>query len=565
LEEEKGMDRREFVKLSGLSASALILSGLKNCIKEQKDSKRLNFLLIYSDELSPDYLECYNEETAYSTPNLKKLASSGVQFTNAYCNASMCTPSRYSLLTGKYAGRCQHPEFLQENPSNQPYSIAWNTYLDNNTPTIAGILSRNGYITGMAGKWHIGAEKLSHLNLPEFEPNDDPADDTVNNKLKQHQKLISEQIKKIAGFDHAESVLWGNFDGFPIKKLRFHNFPWINKGAINFLEQQARNDKPFFLYVATTAVHGPAHQEALDRDVSYTPAGKIDAVKKYNLDTKRLKEIISDLYEQDKHKYTGMKYLDHHVGLLMSKLKELNLMDNTVVIFMADHNTEPGKATCYEKGIKVPLLIKWPSRKQKEMGHEFVQNIDLAPTILSAAGIKNLNKYKLDGYKIRPGIAGDKLARKTIYTEAGYARGIRYEKYKYIAFKPPRRIIEEMENGEREYAPNYFDKFKQAHSQIAIEHFPHYFEQDQLYDLEKDPYEQNNLAKDANYQDILADMKKRMQKYLNTFQHPYDLSKIDFMESDKYEELADKTRAIGTDYIKWLPRDHGKIVYPPKK
>lgn len=203
---------------------------------------------------------------------------------------------------------------------------------------------------------------------------------------------------------------------------------------------------------------------------------------------------------------------------------------------------------------------------QNKICTEFAQNLDLVPTILNAAGIDDLEKYKFDGVDIGPVMEEkSESVKESVYTEAGYARGLRYGKYKYIAFKPPRELIEKMENGEMQYAPNYFDKFKQAHSQIAIEHFPHYFDQDQLYDLEKDPYEQNNLAKYPDYQNVLADMKNRMQKYLNTFKHPYDLSKIDFMESEEYKELADNTRSIGTAYIKWLPRDHGKIIYPPKK
>lgn len=559
------MDRRDFIKITGVSASAMLLTGLTGCARKKTKSEKLNFVIMYSDELSPDYLECYNANTQYPGPNLKKLAESGLKFTNAYCNASMCTPSRFSMMTGKYAGKCQHPEFLEENPKEQPYSVAWNTYLTESSPTLAKILSQNGYITGMAGKWHIGSDATSNTGLPEFKGDEDPTDPSVSKKLKKHQEIVSKMVKNAGGFDYAHSVLWGNFDGFPVKKLRFHNFPWINKGAVDFLEQQTNQEQPFLLYVATTAIHGPAHQEALEKDVTQTPEGIVEDIEQYNIDVEATKKEIAGLHDQNKHKYSGMKYLDHHVGLMVDKLKELDLLDNTAIIFIADHNTEPGKATCYEKGTKVPLLIKWPDKMKNQVCKKFVQNIDLVPTILNAAGVDGLNKHKFDGVNIEPVMQEQsKQVRESVYTEAGYARGLRYGKFKYIAFKPPKEIIQEMKNGQREYASNYFDQFKQAHSQIAIEHFPHYFDQDQLYDLEKDPYEQNNLAKDPNYQDILADMKKRMQKYLDTFQHPYDLSKIDFMESNKYEELADRTRSIGTDYIKWLPRDHGKIIYPPK-
>jgi hypothetical protein len=115
-----------------------------------------------------------------------------------------------------------------------------------------------------------------------------------------------------------------------------------------------------------------------------------------------------------------------------------------------------------------------------------------------------------------------------------------------------------------EYAPNYFDSHKQDHSQICLTHFPHYFDQDQLYDLETDPYEQNNLALQSSHAAKLAECKAVLKTYLDTFVNPYSLDTIPYMQTAEWKRKAENTRSIGTDYIEWLERDHGTIHWPPE-
>jgi hypothetical protein len=109
------------------------------------------------------------------------------------------------------------------------------------------------------------------------------------------------------------------------------------------------------------------------------------------------------------------------------------------------------------------------------------------------------------------------------------------------------------------------NRHKQAHSQIALQFYPGYFDTDQLYDLEIDPYEQHNLADDSKYQSDLKRMKQALTEHLLTFNHPFDLREEPFMKSKTYRKLTQKTKTIGIDYISWLPRDHGAIVWPPEK
>jgi arylsulfatase A-like enzyme len=523
---------------------------------------RPNIILFFSDELDPEYLGAYGGDIP--TPHLDQLASRGIRFEEAYVASSMCTPSRFALLTGKYPGRCIHPDFLKAYPQDQPYVIAWNTFLEGNLPTISSILSENGYFTGMAGKWHTG--KLpEHVKLPSFSDGDDPDDPALEEKLRTYQKIVKSEVKRIAGFDYAASVLWGNFDVFEYEPLRYHNFPWITYGAIRFLEETKKHDKPFFLYVATTAVHGPGHADTFNHDLRYTLEGRIEEVEQYALPADSMKKQMEMLLGPDRHQYAGMACLDNHFYQVMKKLRELDLEKNTIVLFMADHNVEPGKATCYEKGLQVPFMMHWPGKfEDLKVSDNLVSSVDLLPTILEAAGVPLPEENVFDGISILPGLENPDLStRSNIYAESGLARSVNDGRWKYIAFRYPEERIAEMKSGQIEYAPNQLNLERQAHSSIAMEHYPHYFDADQLYDLANDPYEQKNLVNLPENRAKLNEMQQLLQGYLSTFNHIYPLADTAFMWSEDFKPLIEKSLSIGTDYIPWLQRDHGSIIWPP--
>jgi len=192
------MKTRSCLILTAFCISILLIS----CTKKESTSKPPNIVVIFSDELDPSYLGCYGG--SFPTPNLDQLAVEGMQFTRAYSAASMCTPSRYGLLTGQYPGRCTHPYFLNSLPADEPCSIAWNTYIDSTVQTIARQLSKNGYRTGMAGKWHLG-NLSGEITFSEVERDADPALPEIREKLQLFQKLVSDRVKNDAGFDDAAS------------------------------------------------------------------------------------------------------------------------------------------------------------------------------------------------------------------------------------------------------------------------------------------------------------------------------------------------------------------------
>lgn len=546
------------------SGVLFLLSCTPNKSQNKAQEEKPNIILLFSDELQFEDLGFAGG--SIPTPNLDKLASEGLYFENTFTPAPMCTPSRFSVLSGRYPGKCRDEAFLEKYPFSVPYNIGWNTYLDSSVKTIPRILSSHGYYTGMAGKWHVSGEARG-MSQGLLRLDDSPEDPRVNENLAKHQKLVSKRIRDDAGFDVANSVMYGNFDGFGVKALRYHNFPWFTKGAVDFIEQSAERDQPFFLYLAATSLHGPHHAEGLERDYSYTPEGKLEGISAYNLDVDKLSAEISSMASPQSHRYTGMAFLDHQVGLVMDKLKELGMEENTIVIFLPDHNTEPAKATCYEKGIRIPMLIKWPGKIDPESKTAArVQTIDLLPTILEMAGVPLPEDYEIDGESLMPVIEDNELPfKKYIFAESGFTRSVSDGQFKYIAFRYPEESLAKMKSGALKTAPNYVKEGSGGIPVVSIKFYPSYFDADQLFDLSTDPYEMENLAYDLVYEEKVAQLQEVLKEHLSSFRHPFDLYVDPFVRSDQYWALVKESKKESVYDIPWYVRDWGEVVWPPVK
>ncbi len=550
------------VTLLIIASCAFTLTTCSPETKKKEASEIPNFIVIYTDEMQFSDLGCYGGKIP--TPNFDMLASKGIRFSNAYTTASMCTPSRYSILSGQFPGRCSSPSFAEENPPDQPYNIAWNSWITPDKKTLPRILGENGFITGMAGKWHVGRIPEGSV-LPEFLPEEALDDPGTEAKLIEQQSVYQDLVKRIGGFDEAASVVWGNNDGHQLNALHFHNFPWMVKGALTFIEKHKEDERPFFLYFAPTAVHGPNHVEDLAKDVTYTPGGRDATLLGLQIDIPALQIQLAQVDPKVRHRYAGIAQTDHAMGLILEKLAESGLTENTVIIFMSDHNIEPGKATSYEKGIHVPMIMYWPGRTSGSVGKALVQNTDIYPTILEAAGIELPDDYILDGVSMLPVISDpDRSTRDFIFSENGYTRSVSDGVYKYIALRYPAELISQMESGEIDYVPSYVKAWPQAHSAIAMNCFPGYFDQDQVYHLKDDPYEQENLYHTMRDSEELRILRDALEAHLETFDHPFDLAQIPFMETEEYRKLTETNLAFDLLSIPWLSRDHGFITWPPE-
>ncbi|MEQ8704957.1 MAG: sulfatase-like hydrolase/transferase [Phaeodactylibacter sp.] len=527
-----------------------------SCQEEQPSPP--NIVFIFSDELQLEDLGCYGG--SIPTPNIDRLAAEGLRFTKAYTVASMCTPSRYALLTGRYPGRCAHPAFLEDTPAEAPYNVGWNSFLDENTYTIPRMLSGQGYLTGMAGKWHLGphydsveAEVAALKNL------DTPGADAA---LRRFQRWCQEAVRKGGGFDVANSVMYSNFDSFPAEQLHYHHFPWITAGAISFLEKAAVSEKPFFLMVTPTSLHGPHHAAGLNRDYQYTPEGRRPEVRAYNLDTKALRQVIDTMASPMAHRTAGLAFLDHQVGQILEWLEQKGLEEETLIVFVPDHNTEPAKATCYEKGIHIPMIVRWPG--QVPAGATTDAQVQLTDWMSTLAEIVGAPPASPDSKSFLTVLKEPETEGRTYtFAESGYTRSVSDGRYKYIAFRYPDSLLQQMKNGTLEYAPNVFGQYWQGQSIIAARFYPHYFDANQLYDLENAPYEQYNLANDPAYADALVRMKTTLQRHLSDFQRPFPMAYDAFRDGEAFDRLKKATLRLDPNSIPWYKRDWGEIEWPP--
>ena len=488
------------------------------------------------------------------TPNIDRIAHRGVQCTNFFTSTPVCTPARYNCLTGHYAGSCPGDGFRSDTPSDEPYRVMWNTdLLPEREKCLGHALQAGGYVTGYTGKWHCGPG-AGKLGVNDFQPDDDPADPEVEAKLQERQRAICEQVRK-NGFDYAASIIWGNTDGRPVKRLHEHNLEWIAKGALDFLDEHGDGDRPFFLQVATSTIHGPSHVMSLLADERLTGAGYLDDhVGCMPPRLSVLRRLEDAAHISITHRTAGALWTDDLVGTVMDRLREVGAGEDTIVIFTTDHGALDGKATCHHGGSHIPFVLQWPDRVPAgSMCEEPIQNIDLVPTLLEAAGVEPPEEMHLDGGSALPWLLGEKrdeALHEDLYFEWGYARAVATERWKYIAFRYPERLLEEMKSGQVEKA---YDQGGRMGALLSTRRYRNYWDADQLFDLVNDPEEQCNLADCPDYADVLAEMKDRLRGYLEKFDRPYpDLDEVDeFRHSERYRELCRRTASGDPNQWEW--------------
>ena len=374
------------------------------CIQQEEKVASPNIIFIMADDIGQTQLGCYGGP--YQTPFLDNFASEGMRFTQAYASAAVCSPTRAALMTGKYPARLHLTDFIKGNsyPDSLLQQPVWQKFLPLEEITIAEAFKELGYTTGAFGKWHLSQEKRP----PESDP---------YNPDKQ-------------GFDEYMVTYK------PIRKqtdpeVDPHNVDSITDRAIQFLEQH--QSKPFFLYVSHNAIHDPV-MEAKKSIAKFEGDTALAALK--------ILPVLAAMVER----------LDKGVGKLLSKVNELGLVENTVVVFYGDNggketyaNQYPfrkGKGWLYEGGVRVPLLIRWPQRTKANSSSDFMlSSIDFFPTLLDiAAG--NPKKYTIDGKSFLPELLGeDRQIQNTQYWHYPHyhlgsgmkpASAIRKGKYKLI-------------------------------------------------------------------------------------------------------------------------------------
>lgn len=337
-----------------------------------ENDRALNIVLILADDLGWADLGCYGN-TYHQTPNLDRLAADGMRFTDAYAASSVCSPTRSSILSGKYPARNDLTIWL--NGSSPAYAklldAPFATELALEEVTIAEALKEVGYATASVGKWHLGGEPF----YPEHQGFDLNVAGTSNGSP-------------------AGGYFLPNRMNLPGAKKGEYLTDRLTDEALAFVEANRR--KPFFLYLPYHAVHTP-----------------IQAKKKLvELYKKRMKPGQKNTNPT----YAAMVHtLDENVGRIMKKLDELELTDCTALFFFSDNggyhrvtSNAPlrlGKGYSYEGGHREPLIVRLPGRvKAGSVSSVPVVSVDLYPTILELAGARGDPEHNalVDGVSIVP-------------------------------------------------------------------------------------------------------------------------------------------------------------------
>jgi arylsulfatase A len=434
----------------------LFFSLLSSCsIKKENKEKKPNVIFFLVDDLGWSDIGINGSEF-YETPNIDNLASEGVRFTDAYAAAHVCSPTRASILTGKYPASMNLTDWLpgrRDFPFQKIKNVVSNQHVPYDINTLPIVLKNNGYNTAIIGKWHLGEDQNSALQQG------------FDFQLPKWNKGWPKQ-----GY-HFPYDMIGLEEGVEGEYLTDR----MTNEAIKYIEEY--KEKPFFLYLSHFAVHDPieGRKDLVEKYSNKLSKMKLPAGKPFILEANPDEEnpenrsnldslLNNESYKgfkifpnesvkikqfQNNVEFAGMvESMDESLGRITKKLKELGLEENTIIIFYSDNGgmsaanffrpnrniskenldkafatsnlpLRAGKGWLYEGGIRVPLIIKWPGKGlQGAVSKIPVISPDFFPTILEMLGIQTDNTIKdqTDGKSIATLLKGKKtLDRDAIF------------------------------------------------------------------------------------------------------------------------------------------------------
>jgi arylsulfatase A-like enzyme len=383
-----------------ISLVVVALVALFTTAATHAQTPRPNILLIVADDLGYADIGAQGISTDVRTPNVDSIANSGVRFTNAYVSCPVCSPSRAGFLTGRYQQRFGH----EANPVPK-FEGTFGLPLDQTT--LADELKRAGYATGMTGKWHLGTQ-------PDYRPPHRGFDDFYGFLGGAHGY---NNMRSVAA-QGANAIRRGD-TAVDEKEYLTHA---ITREALAFIDRH--KSAPFFLYVPYNAVHTPQQVPA------------------------RYLEPFAAIKDEKRRTMLAMlAVLDEGVGELLAKLRDHNLEQNTLVIFLSDNggptvgnasrNTplRGFKGEVWEGGIRVPFMMQWKGRlpANKVLDNPVIA-LDLFPTACAAANTVPRDPSKLDGVNLLPWLEGQTTTppHETLYWRFKPQWAIRDGNYKLV-------------------------------------------------------------------------------------------------------------------------------------
>lgn len=416
--------------------------------------RKPNIVLLLADDMGWEDLSCFGG-TAVQTPNLDRLAKKGTRFTQFYAASAVCTPTRASILTGRYPLRFDIQGHFPDDESHLPRGVV----------TLPRLLKQAGYSTAHAGKWHLGGLHLKHIadraaSIPgprehgfdhyQCQNEEQPLRGQMGRERTLYRKggtcLIRDE-KRVESDDAFYDAHFTDINGDYV---------------IDMIRQFHGEGKPFFINVWWLVPHKP-----------YEPAPE-----------PHWSATKSDGISDDQHRFRSMvTHMDTKVGQIVETLEQLGIRDDTLLVFTSDNGgayeaniggLKGGKTDLHEGGIRVPLILNWPGhipsgRVTDAVGH----TNDLLPTLCEAAGVAVPPKAQLDGISLLPHVIDgrplEEVQRGTLFWQIAFYRHLQRH-----TPKPKPYATEAVRRG----------KWKLLARNA---------EPTELFDIEADPFERKNL------------------------------------------------------------------------
>jgi len=511
------MNRRKFLRQ--VSGAAIGIAASPTLFQSCGTRTQPNILFIMTDDHAYQAISCYGSKLN-QTPNIDRLAKEGVRFEQSFVTNSICAPSRAVLLTGKYS----HLNGMMDN----------RTTFDGDQQTFIKILQKNGYQTAVVGKWHLKSEPtgFDYWNILPGQGNYYNPDFIEMGKKKRIEGYVTDLTTDFAlkwlnkrdqnkpfflllhhkaphrnwmpGPDHL-----GKYDGveMPEPETLFDDYENRGKAAH---EQAMEIDSDMYIdYDLKVQVEKKDKKQMKEEKISGKGWNRI-----YNRMTEEQRKHWDEAYDSKNSEFKNKKlkgdklarwkyqryikdYLrciasvDDNLGRVLDYLEKNKLADNTIVVYTSDQGFYLGehgwfdKRFMYEQSLRMPLIIKAPGLKEGKVNHEsMVLNLDFAPTFLDYAGIPV--PHDMQGESLKKVLEGNTPAdwRKSIY-------------YHYFEYPGPHNV-------KRHYGIRT--------SRYKLIHFYYDIDEWELYDLEKDPHEMNNVYGHAEYKNIASQLKAELQK-----------------------------------------------------
>lgn len=435
---------------------------------EKAPDDRPNLILIIADDMAWDDSSPYGHPSI-PTPNLQRLADEGMKFENGFVTISSCSPSRASIVTGQY------PTTTDADELHWPLPEEKITFVEK--------LKAAGYWTGAAGKWHLG-------------------------------DAMKERFDKVIEVDTSGFQLPSG-DAAKAGKFKETLSGEAQSGCADWLEliESREPDKPFFTWLAALDPHRPYHPNIV---VNASSPESI-RIPPYHPDTPAVRADYQMYYDE-------IIRLDKYVGLVLDKLEEDGVGDNSLVLFISD-NGRPfprDKTTLYDSGIRTPFLVRWPAVVEPgTVCEEVVSTVDIARTFLEVARVSTVTP-NFKGRSFLPQmIDPEKPGREYIFAEKNWhdfedhSRAVRNKRYKYIRnyyhdlpLTPPADAVR---------SPTYEEMKRLGREERLLPHqlgcFVSPRAKEELYDVETDPFELENVAADPRYASVVLAMRAALKNW----------------------------------------------------